>query len=432
MKQDMKFKLLAVFILFPGILSAAGSEKQQFKTISGVISLPENYPVTENKIRIQLNIREKKFSGPQNERLYVYIPKGRKSVSYNFKMPVTDDKVTYALSYICWEKGLVRSAFYGRNGMVPFKKGIIDYDGRDVFRFFLDKENITSADIKIYPDPQVLSLDEMNALAEEKGREIIGRIIKPGMTDFEKELVIYEWISENVKYYNNEIAAQKMEGMDDIWNKKIGPLLHGVAECSSFAEAFSFLMNEAGVETMLAWAPGHLWNVSKISGKWYNVDTTWNWAGYRWMNVPSIQYPHVSRNKNNPECNTVFSVTEKDYPNRGLLSRKDKLRISGDIILPAGINAPKGGIEVTIKESESRTSKVFVIAENQSRAFFMISLDREKIKKGMKLSYSVKHKDLSESGYYNPRERAKSSVKAEVIPYSDMDKTGIKFILSRR
>lgn len=119
---------------------------------------------------------------------------------------------------------------------------------------------------------------------------ILDMIIKPGMSDYEKELVIHDYIVLNCKYgyvdYSKEYAY-----------RAYGALVQGTAVCNGYAEAMALLLSCVGVENdfMTGTADGelHAWNRVCLDGKWYQVDATWDdplpdrgfFAGHAYFNV---------------------------------------------------------------------------------------------------------------------------------------------------
>ena len=107
----------------------------------------------------------------------------------------------------------------------------------------------------------------------EKTEEILGEIIKPGMTDYEKELAIHDYIVSHCKY------GQKDESKEYAF-RAYGCLVQGVAVCNGYAEAMSLLLTCAGVDNeIMTGSAGdelHAWNIVCLDGEWYQVDATWN------------------------------------------------------------------------------------------------------------------------------------------------------------
>ena len=104
--------------------------------------------------------------------------------------------------------------------------------------------------------------------------KIVECIISSSMNDFQKALEIHDWLIFNVDYdntYSNYSAKNAFVDRSCV--------------CQGYAEAFELLAEAAGLEaTFVAGVAtnssgnteSHAWNQVKISGKWYNVDTTWD------------------------------------------------------------------------------------------------------------------------------------------------------------
>ena len=106
---------------------------------------------------------------------------------------------------------------------------------------------------------------------------ILSQIIKPNMTDYQKELAVHNYLVENCEY--------NMEGVnnDQINSESFtayGALCMGVAVCEGYSKAASILLNRSGVETKIVLGEskgvGHAWNMVKIDGDFYHIDITWD------------------------------------------------------------------------------------------------------------------------------------------------------------
>lgn len=108
-------------------------------------------------------------------------------------------------------------------------------------------------------------------------KEIIKKIIKNGMSDFDKVKAINDYMIQNVtydmeNYINKTIPAASYTGL--------GAMEKKVAVCAGYAKMFRTLAIVAGLE--VTYVTGdvpsgyHAWNQVKVDGKWYNIDVTWN------------------------------------------------------------------------------------------------------------------------------------------------------------
>jgi hypothetical protein len=120
--------------------------------------------------------------------------------------------------------------------------------------------------------------------------EILERLILPGMSDYEKELAIHDYIVTNCEYGYPDTDRENAY-------TTYGALIDKKAVCNGYAEAMALLLSCVDVENdiMTGTADGdlHAWNRVKLDGKWYQLDVTWDdpipdrgdFAGHTYFNV---------------------------------------------------------------------------------------------------------------------------------------------------
>ena len=101
------------------------------------------------------------------------------------------------------------------------------------------------------------------------------------LSDGEKVLKINDFITNKASY---NMAGLNKYYLED--HMAYGVLVLNKGVCESYAKAFQLLAERAGLEShyVTGSARGigsnkvehHAWNIVKVDGKWYNVDTTWN------------------------------------------------------------------------------------------------------------------------------------------------------------
>ncbi|WP_420795521.1 stalk domain-containing protein [Desulforamulus aeronauticus] len=123
---------------------------------------------------------------------------------------------------------------------------------------------------------------EMNQAVDEKAREIIKRVIQPGMTELEKEKALHDYVVLNTKfdyenYQKGTIAKESYTAY--------GVLVKGVGVCQGYASAMCKLLPMVGIECRMMVGTGktargaeepHGWNLVKIEGQWYHLDVNWD------------------------------------------------------------------------------------------------------------------------------------------------------------
>ncbi|MBR6403254.1 MAG: hypothetical protein IKS48_07705 [Eubacterium sp.] len=111
--------------------------------------------------------------------------------------------------------------------------------------------------------------------------KILKNLIKSGMSDYEKELAIHDYIVDNCSY---GLSKEK----DDSEYSAYGVLINHKAVCSGYASAMNLLLNCAGVDSEVISGKAfslnssdkkienHAWNLVRIDGEWYHLDATWD------------------------------------------------------------------------------------------------------------------------------------------------------------
>jgi len=104
-------------------------------------------------------------------------------------------------------------------------------------------------------------------------------ILSPNDDPLTKEIKIYSHMAENIKY-DEDLAAQILsENIErPISQSAYGAAIEKSTVCTGFTKLFLLLMNSVGIECLIQHGTlegtGHVWNVIRIDGEYYNVDVT--------------------------------------------------------------------------------------------------------------------------------------------------------------
>lgn len=151
----------------------------------------------------------------------------------------------------------------------------------------------TSAILAAYASGDESGLRMRDQLILERCKEGLEACVTEDMTDFEKELALHDWMIQQGEYDEAVHDRRTPQGQPNNTNP-YGYLVRGYGICLGYATSFQLLMDLAGVEciTVVGAANGsrddHAWNMVKLEGEWYCVDSAWNaGGGHTYFNVTS-------------------------------------------------------------------------------------------------------------------------------------------------
>ncbi len=123
-----------------------------------------------------------------------------------------------------------------------------------------------------YLNGDLSSLTDAERETVERAAEIIDEVITDDMTDYEKEVAIYDWIYENITCSDGITSVIPILG-DGVDNPQ-GVLKSGEAVCVGFATTFRLFMQMLDIECMVVHDVylSHSWNLVNIEGGWYHCD----------------------------------------------------------------------------------------------------------------------------------------------------------------
>lgn len=117
-----------------------------------------------------------------------------------------------------------------------------------------------------------------------------------GEDDYEKVHYVYETLIRNTDYVMDAPDSQNLYSV----------LVNGASVCQGYAKATQYLLNHLGIPCVLVQGQvepgeGHAWNLLRVNGEYYYMDTTWGDASYRredtvtgeddW--IPQVNYDYL-------------------------------------------------------------------------------------------------------------------------------------------
>ncbi len=144
----------------------------------------------------------------------------------------------------------------------------LDYDDLGMFRYSSNPEEIAGCTLsyQMDKDTYLSRLEQCREIVKKLGDETAG------MSDYDKECYIYNYLAENMIYDDSA----------EFCGSIYGALVLGKAKCVGISEAFKYACDEAGLPCISLFCygdeencgDGHAWNTVCIDGNWYDVDLT--------------------------------------------------------------------------------------------------------------------------------------------------------------
>lgn len=110
--------------------------------------------------------------------------------------------------------------------------------------------------------------------------EVIENEITPDMSEYQKELVIHDYIVKNTSYDKKCLLLS--DWYSEYSDQPYGCLIDNRAICLGYASTFKLFMDMLDIECIIVKGTAnydyanHAWNMVKLDdGCWYNVDVTW-------------------------------------------------------------------------------------------------------------------------------------------------------------
>lgn len=166
----------------------------------------------------------------------------------------------------------------------------------------------SSGDISRMTDKQAITYEEM--------QRIISEYITEDMGEYEKALVLHDYIVRCCRYNIEDLENESLEDDD---HTAYGVLILKEAVCSGYTEAYRTLLMMCGIESRTvsgkADSQAHAWNMIKVNGNWYHVDVTWDdpipdtgdYVYHNYFNITDevISADHLWNIGRYPEANSI-------------------------------------------------------------------------------------------------------------------------------
>ena len=191
----------------------------------------------------------------------------------------------------------VLSASNGQEALGEYYQSAVEaftYDNPDVFyldptRMYLNVQTTTRGQNKTY-SVHIGSNGQASYLADGFSSEEQVRQCKAQIEDVKDQIInslsgsTYDRIKQIHDYLVDNINYDQSLSKSNIYNL-YGALVNKECVCEGYAKAFKYLLNEAGINSVIVvgiatnedgTTENHAWNYVDVDGTWYAVDATWD------------------------------------------------------------------------------------------------------------------------------------------------------------
>ena len=117
-------------------------------------------------------------------------------------------------------------------------------------------------------DDSQLSEEDKDTL--NMAKKVLDEIIEDGMSDYEKEEAVYQWMVKNIGGSSRGVISRP--GMDRSAFTPHDVLTSKNAVCVGYATTFRLFMNMLGMDCHIVHNEYHSWDLVQLDGDWYHVD----------------------------------------------------------------------------------------------------------------------------------------------------------------
>lgn len=143
-------------------------------------------------------------------------------------------------------------------------------------------------------------------------KSVLDEIITDGMSDYDKELAVYKWMTTNIGFDSGSMTVIPDDESKPVDNPN-GVLKNHEAVCVGYATTFRLFMQMLGIDCMVVHDSylSHSWDLVKLDGQWYHTDI------YSDAGSSTGNFSHFNLNDetmmNSQEWNTDFFPAADGY-----------------------------------------------------------------------------------------------------------------------
>lgn len=144
----------------------------------------------------------------------------------------------------------------------------------------------------------------MDEYIKAKVKKIVAENTTPDMPDIQKVKVLHDWVCSHTEYNNQDQNALVQNNSDN------GLFFFDSTQCQGYSNAYDLLLHEAGIEGYTVCNNTHAWNIVKLGGHYFHVDTTWDdgdTVSHKWFLKTDRE---IKKEKNNHSSWDIYKYSE--------------------------------------------------------------------------------------------------------------------------
>ena len=145
-----------------------------------------------------------------------------------------------------------------------------------------DHSYCADAVLQAWESGDTSSLSEIDLSILNAAKEVIDQEISEGMSEYEKELAIHDWITNRSSFDMSAFSHAPGSGAAKDSDTPYGVLVNKRGNCWGYSSTFQLFMDMLNIECITVYGTPsgsgveHAWNMVCLDDAWYCVDTAWD------------------------------------------------------------------------------------------------------------------------------------------------------------
>lgn len=222
----------------------------------------------------------------------------------------------------------------------------------------------TTAISDAYKSGKTTGLSDKEKETLDLAKNVLDKIITDGMTDYEKELAVYDWMTKNLSFDSGSLLVVPDTGED--CDNPYGVLKYHNAVCVGYATTFRLFMQMMNIECMVVHDSylSHSWDLVKLDGHWYHTDIYSDEGSGNYLNFNVNDAVLSHRQEWNRDFFPAADGIEYSYAYRNREKCKDIYEVPA--LLHTALDEQKGVVSFEFEQDITETEAQIVAAMMQS------------------------------------------------------------------